>query len=146
MVEAYWRVGQRIVEEEQQGSQRAEYGAHLLQNLARVLGDDFGNGVSAANLRNFRQFYLTFPENGIRYAARSELSWSHWRMIMRVDGREAREFYIRKVAERGLSTRVLERAISTSTFQRILNPPTSNDLTVQVDPKPRECVYIFAKH
>lgn len=79
MVEAYWKVGQRIVEEEQQGSERAEYGAQLIQNLTSALGDDFGRGVSAANLRNFRQFYLTFPENGIRYAARSELSWTHWR-------------------------------------------------------------------
>lgn len=140
MVEAYWKVGQRIVEEEQQGSQRAEYGAQLIRNLARVLGDDFGNGVSIANLKNFRQFYLAFPEFGKSYTARSFLSWSHWRLIMRVDGSEARAFYIHEVAERGLSTRDLGRAITTSTFQRLLSPPGGDGVGKWADPKPQELV------
>jgi predicted nuclease of restriction endonuclease-like (RecB) superfamily len=140
MVEAYWRVGQRIVEEEQQGAQRAEYGAQLVKQLARQLDGEFGNGVSIANLKNFRQFYLTFPEFSKSYTARSFLTWSHWRLIMRVDGREAREFYIREVAERALSTRDLAREISTSTFQRILEPPTASDLALRADPKPQELV------
>ena len=84
MVEAYWQIGQRIVEEEQGGNERAEYGSDLIRALSRQLGDDFRNGVSVANLRNFRQFYLIFPEAGKRYALRSELTWSHWRLVMRV--------------------------------------------------------------
>src|SRR5260221_12727605 len=62
MVEAYWHIGQRIVQEEQGGKDRAEYGSHLIRNLARQLGEAFASGVSVANLKNFRQFYLAFPD------------------------------------------------------------------------------------
>lgn len=74
MVDAYWRISRRIVEEEQGGSTRAEYGSQLIRQLARALGEEFGRGVSVANLRNFRQFYLTFPDAGKHYTLRSELS------------------------------------------------------------------------
>ena len=82
MVEAYWQIGRRIVEEEQGGATRAAYGVQLLRTLSRDLGDEFGKGLSVANLKNFRQFYLTFPDAGPeagpdagkRYALRSELS------------------------------------------------------------------------
>jgi hypothetical protein len=67
MVETYWQLGKRIVEEEQKGEDRAEYGEYLIENLSRFLGDNFGKGFSEANLRNFRQFYLTFPIAKIRY-------------------------------------------------------------------------------
>ena len=90
MVDAYWRIGQRIVEEEQGGAARAEYGSQLISHLARALGDEFGSGMSVANLRNFRQFYLTFPDAGKHYALRSELSWTHWRLLMRVENPAAR--------------------------------------------------------
>lgn len=81
MVNAYWRIGHRIVEEEQGGAARAEYGSQLIRHLARALGDEFGRGMSVANLKNFRQFYLAFPDAGKGYALRSELSWTHWRAI-----------------------------------------------------------------
>jgi len=64
MVEAYWLIGKRIVEEEQQGESRAKYGRSLLENLSRELSTEFGKGFSYANLRNFRQFYLTYPRSG----------------------------------------------------------------------------------
>lgn len=123
MVEAYWTIGKRIVEEEQGGKSRANYGAHLIRNLARQLGDEFGNGVSVANLRNFRQFYLTFPDAGKRYTLCSELSWSHWRLIMRVESAKARDYYIRETAGQQWSARTLQRAIATSAFQRLLKSP-----------------------
>ncbi|CAK0781805.1 hypothetical protein CCP4SC76_790003 [Gammaproteobacteria bacterium] len=85
MVEAYWRIGQRIVQEEQGGKDRADYGSYLIRNLARQLGDEFGGGVSVANLWNFRQFYLTVPTDEKLYALRRELTWSHWRLVMRVE-------------------------------------------------------------
>jgi hypothetical protein len=94
MVEAYWRIGQRIVQEEQGGKGRAEYGSHLIRNLARQLGEEFGSGVSVASLKNFRQFYLTFPDNEKSYTLRSQLTWSHWRLVMRVQDPAAREYYI----------------------------------------------------
>lgn len=93
MVDAYWRIGRRIVEEEQGGSTRAEYGSQLIRHLARALGEEFGRGMSVANLRNFRQFYLTFPDAGKQYTLGSELSWSHWRLVMRVEDPQARDYY-----------------------------------------------------
>ncbi len=84
MVDAYWRIGRRIVEEEQSGAARAEHGSQLIRHLARALGEEFGKGMSVANLRNFMQFYLTFPDAGKHYALRSELSWTHWRLLMRM--------------------------------------------------------------
>ena len=76
MVEAYWLIGQRIVQEEQRGSSRAVYGERLLANLSRALSASLGKGFSYANLRNFRQFYLTYPDWEICYTACSKLSWS----------------------------------------------------------------------
>ena len=83
MVEAYWKVGQQIVEEQQQGKTKAGYGEAILQNLSRALTEEFGKGFSYANLRNFRPFYLTFPDFQQCYTLCSELSWSHYRLIMR---------------------------------------------------------------
>ena len=92
MVQAYWQIGHRIVEEEQGGATRAEYGRQIIRNLARDLAEEFGKGLSVANLKNFRQFYLTFPDAGKSYALRSELSWTHWRLVMRVgQAREAHQ-------------------------------------------------------
>ena len=125
MVDAYWHIGQRIVQEEQAGNARAGYGRQLIANLARQLGDEFGRGVSIANLKNFRQFYLTFPDAGKSYALRSLLAWTHWRLVMRVEDPAARDYYIRETAEQGWSSRQLERAIATQTFQRLMQAPAA---------------------
>lgn len=111
MVEAYWQIGQRIVEEEQGGSVRAEYGSQLIRNLSRAHGEEFGKGLSVANLKNFRQFYLIFPDAGKSYALRSELSWTHWRLVMRVENSEARVYYIEETASQQWSTRVLKEPL-----------------------------------
>ena len=99
MVEAYWRIGRRIVEEEQGGQAKAAYGSALIRELSRRLGGEFGRGFSVANLKNFRQFYLTYPDVEKSYTLRSELSWSHYRLIMRVDDAKAREIEARHVLE-----------------------------------------------
>lgn len=91
MVETYWRVGHLIVENEQQGSRKAEYGKAVLADLARKLTAEYGGGYDESNLRNMRSFYLAFP---IRDALRHELNWTHYRHLMRVADPIAREWYM----------------------------------------------------
>ncbi|MCC7190632.1 MAG: DUF1016 family protein [Anaerolineales bacterium] len=133
MVEAYWEIGRRIVEEEQQGKDRAEYGAALIKELSKQLTGEFGKGFTIANLKNFRLFYLTFPDFQKSYAVRSLLSWSHYRLIMRVEGEPAREYYIREAAEQSWSTRQLERNINTHYFERLLKSPDKKSATPESD-------------
>lgn len=116
MVEAYWEIGKSIVEK-QGGNATAEYGAKLIEELSKQMTADFGKGFTVANLKNMRQFYLTFPN---RYALRSQLSWTHYRMIMRVEDAAAREFYVDECAKANWSTRQLERQINTFSYQRLL--------------------------
>ena len=121
MVEAYWLIGRRIVEEEQRGQHKAEYGARLLENLSKALSASFGKGFSYANLRNFRQFYLTYPDQAICYTLCSKLSWSHNRLIMRLDDPKARDYYLTEGAAQQWSVRQLERNIQTHSYQRLLS-------------------------
>ena len=121
MVAAYWQIGRRIVEEEQGGSAKSTYGDRLLPELSRALTAEFGKGFSYANLRNFRQFYLTYPDPEICYALRSKLSWTHHRLIMRVESPSAREHYIAQAEQGNWSTRTLQRQIETHTYQRLLS-------------------------
>lgn len=124
MIEAYWEIGKRMVEEEQGGKQRAEYGEGLIKTLSKELTDEFGKGFSVGNLRNFRQFYLVFSkEKEKRYAVSSELTWTHLRSIMRVDKPLARAFYLREAHEQNWSTRQLDRNIRTFYFERLLSEP-----------------------
>ena len=120
MVEAYWQIGRRIVEEEQQGKGRADYGDFLIKELSRHLTSEFGKGFAVTSLKNFRRFYLTFPEFQKGSTLRSLLSWSHYRLIMRVDNESAREYYIKEAAEQTWSTRQLERNINTLYYERLL--------------------------
>jgi len=109
MVESYWHIGRRLFEEEQQGQQRAEYGASILRELSCSLSGEFGNGFSYANMKSFRQFFLTYPDYGKGYALRSQLSRPHYRLIMRVENPMARDFYRNEAADQNWSSRTLER-------------------------------------
>jgi predicted nuclease of restriction endonuclease-like (RecB) superfamily len=126
MVEAYWKIGQRIVEEEQKGKSKAEYGKELIKNLSKKLGSEFGKGFSIANLKNFRQFYLTFKKNEKSYTLCSQLSWSHIRLIMRLENSNAREYYINETKEQNWSVRVLERNIKSMSYERLLSSKIKN--------------------
>lgn len=128
MLEAYWLMGKRIVEEEQHGSTRAQYGEKLITSLSSALVAEFGKGFSVANLKNIRQFYLTFQDEQNGYALRSELSWTHYRLIMRVKNKQARDYYISECAEQRWSTRTLERNINSFYYDRLLSSKNGNDV------------------
>ena len=116
MVQAYWNIGKRIVEQ-QGGNERAEYGAQLIKELSMQLTADFGKGFTIANLKNMRQFYLTYP---IGYAVSSQLTWTHYRMLMRVQSDEARKWYTEETIRCQWSSRQLDRQISTLYYERLL--------------------------
>ena len=127
MVESYWLMGKRIVEEEQKEEKKASYGEAILKTLSVALAQEFGKGFSYANLHNFRQFYLTYPDNSNCYALRSNLSWMHHRLIMRVENALAKTYYLKECAEQMWSSRTLERNLNTFYFERILSSQNKNE-------------------
>lgn len=117
MVQAYWHVGKLIVQA-QGGEERAVYGDELIKSISKRLTNEFGKGFDASNLRNMRLFYLTFPNCD---AVRHNLSWTHYRTLMRVSNPQAREYYAKEAAEGNWSTRQLERQIATQYYERLLS-------------------------
>ncbi len=128
MVQAYWEIGQTIVEGEQSGEGRAEYGKHLLAELSGRLTADYGRGFDESNLRNMRKFYITYPK---RDALRPELSWTHYRILMRVEKNNARNFYLQEAVECNWSTRQLERQVNSLYFERMIMTRKEGKLLVK---------------
>lgn len=118
MVNAYWKIGRRIVEEEQGGAERANYGKQILKQLSIALTEEFGKGFSVQNLYYFRQFYLTFPE--IFHTPCGILTWSHYRRLLSVTNPQAREWYAKEASEQMWSYATLNRNISTQYYERLL--------------------------
>ena len=116
-VQTCWEIGRHIVEFEQGGEARAAYGKKLLPRLAEALTHEFGRGFDDRNLRNMRAFYQAFP---IWHAVRTELSWTHYRALLRVSNKEAREWYANEAALQNWSARALDRQIGTLYFERLL--------------------------
>ena len=116
-VQTCWQIGRHIFEFEQGGARRAGYGKQLLSTLAEVLTAEFGKGFDASNLRYMRLFYQAFP---IRDALRHELSWTHYRRLLRVDNDSARLWYMNESATQNWSSRALERQINTLYYERLL--------------------------
>ncbi len=128
MVEAYWNIGKSIVEQ-QGGEEKAEYGVRLIAELSKQMITDFGKGFTVANLKNMRQFYLTFPKS---YALRSELSWTHYRLLMRVENKNARRFYIEEAIKSNWSTRQLERQINSFFYERLLSSQNKEKVSEEI--------------
>ncbi len=118
MVDTYWQIGQIIVEYEQGGAERAEYGKKLLEQISKRLSSEFGKGFDTRNLRNMRSFYQTFPN---RNALRTELSWTHYRSLIRIKSPETRHWYVEETITQNWSARALERQISTLYYERLLS-------------------------
>jgi predicted nuclease of restriction endonuclease-like (RecB) superfamily len=117
MIEGYWLMGKRIVEQEQQGKQRAEYGQELLKNLSA----DLGKGFSTRTLREIRQFYLFFPDLKDLANTFANLSWSHFQRVLKVSDPQARVYYLKEASAQNWSIRTLDRNISTLYYQRLLS-------------------------
>ncbi len=130
MLRAYWNVGREIVVEEQNGQDRAEYGSALLEELAKRLTELYGKSFSSRHLRYMRQFYREFPKWN---AVRSELSWTHYRMLLKVEKEKAREFYMQEAITGNWSTRQLERQINSLYFDRLLISKDKKGLMLDTD-------------
>ena len=157
MVQAYWQVGYLIVEHEQSGKRRAEYGKAILKEISKCLTGEFGKGFDITNLRKMRQFYLMFSKRdavslksgeskqdamrlefrGIEKPSvlRSELSWTHYRHLLRVEHDNAREWYMNEAADQNWSTRQLDRQISVLYYERLLASREKESVKQEADEK-----------
>jgi len=117
MVQAYWHIGRIIVEHEQNGSLRAEYGKAVLQEISEKLQQEFGSGFSVRNLQQMKKFYILFPNTN---ALRSQLTWTHYRALLRIENDDTRKWYMEECIRSAWSSRQLERQISTLYYERLL--------------------------
>ncbi|MCL1969806.1 MAG: PDDEXK nuclease domain-containing protein [Bacteroidetes bacterium] len=168
MVEAYWQIGRRIVEEEQHGKERADYGTYIVKTLSKELTAEFGKGFSERSIRQFRQFYQMFSEFEITRAPfaqsqdienkeieirrtplaefkntelspyLSRLNWAHIQRIMRVSNPDARAYYVKETAENMWSYRTLDRNISTLYYQRLLSSQIKEPVIAEMEEKTKE--------
>lgn len=125
------------MEDEQKGTKRAEYGKQVLENLSLRLSNDFGKGFDPSNLWNMRKFYLTFP---ILDALRRELSWTHYRLLVRVEDSDARNFYLNECAEANWSTRQLERQAHSFYYERLLASKNKLPVREEADARAKELI------
>ena len=123
MVNTYWQIGRRIVEEEQHGEKRAEYGTQMMECLAEDLSIEYASGFTARDLRNYRQFYLYFSDLEIWHARVPNLKWTHFRSLLRVADEDARYWYLQEASKEMWSTRTLDRNIGSQYYYRLLQAP-----------------------
>lgn len=132
-----WRIGRRIILEEQHGDARAEYGKGIIDNLSEKLVVEYGNNKSFSprDLRNFRQFYLTFKDFEIWYARVPNLNWTHYRSLLRVQNEDARKWYLTEASKEHWSTRVLDRNINSQYYFRLLQSPKKDAVIAEMKAK-----------
>lgn len=127
IVDTYFEIGRLIVEEEQNGKSKAEYGQKLIRELSQKLTTEFGKGFSTTNLKQMRTFYLTYSK-GQTVSDELRLSWSHYLMLMRIDNVEERMFYEIETAENSWSLRELQRQFDTSLYERLALSRNKNEV------------------
>ena len=118
MLYAYWKIGYLIVEDEQKGNKTALYGKAIIEKLSEKLKSEFGKGYDVRNLRNMRKFYLVFQKWN---AVRTELTWTHYRTLLKVQDESARNWYLEEAIKESWSSRQLDRQISTQYYERLLS-------------------------
>lgn len=136
MVLAYWKIGKSIVEK-QDGCKKSEYGSGLIKELSKQMTKDFGKGYTERNLWNMRKFYLFFPK---MHTLRAQLSWSHYRLLLKVENDKAREFYLEECIQSNWSTRQLERQINSFYYERLLSSRDKESVSQEIfklEPTPK---------
>ena len=131
-VTTYWQVGRRIVEEEQHGAARAEYGSRLIAKLAEELSKEFAKGFSARDLRNYRQLYLCFKDLDIWYTRVPNLNWSHFRTLLSVTSDDARYWYVQEASREMWSVRTLARNVGSQYYHRLLQSPKKENVIAEM--------------
>jgi predicted nuclease of restriction endonuclease-like (RecB) superfamily len=135
MVHTYWSVGKRIVEQELNGQDRAEYGKALIAALATELTREYGKNYSQRNLHYFRKFYQYFPEEEIVNACVHNLNWTHFRSLLRVPDEDARIWYMNEASTEGWNTRTLDRNIATQYYYRLMQSPKKENVIAEMQEK-----------
>lgn len=135
MLHTYWNIGRLIVEEEKEGSARAIYGKRLIPTLAKQLTMEFGKGFNSTNLHYMCQFYHTFPNV---HAVRGELTWTHYRILLKVQNDRARDFYINEAIENQWSTRQLERQVNSFYYERLLSSQNKRPVIEEAEEHSRQ--------
>ena len=131
MLTTYWNVGKRIIEDEQHGNLRAEYGKQQIKNLAAELVPQYGTSYNERNLYQFRNFYLNFSDLEILNTRLQNLSWSHIARLLRVENEQERIWYMQEAANEGWSFRTLDRNINTQYCRRILAIQKAGEVVVK---------------
>lgn len=135
MVQTYWQVGYLIVEYEQKGKVRANYGQKQIKALSEQLRKEFGKGFNERNLRNMRSFYLLYP---IWQTVSAKLSWSHYCLFLRIENQKAREWYMKEAIDHVWSVRALERQIDKLYYERLLSSkdkqPVIDEANAHIEP------------
>ena len=134
----YWQIGKRIIEQEQNGNKRAEFGAMLIDTLANELTKEYGKSYSKRNLQYMRQFYLSFPDETIVNACVHNLTWTHFRSLLRVSDENARLWYMKEAVSEGWSSRTLDRNIGTQYYYRLLQSPQKEKVIAEMKAKTAE--------
>jgi len=131
----YWNIGKIIMEDELKGKYRADYGKQILKELSKKLTEEFGKGFDQRNLRKMKQFYNVFRK---RDSLSTELSWTHYRHLLKVENKSARDWYMKEAIKENWSTRALERQINTFYYERILSSKDKNPVIEEAKKKTAE--------
>lgn len=137
MLIAYWTIGKIIVENEQDGQFRAEYGKYTLSDLSLKLSNEFGKGFTVRSLQQMKKFYTLFPNTN---ALRTQLTWTHYRSLLRVENKEAREWYIEESVKEHWSSRQLDCQISTMYYERLISSQDKSEVVAEANDKLKELI------
>ena len=140
LVERNWFIGYRIAEEELKGENRADYGTEILKKLSKELKKEYGKGFELRNLYYFLQFYKTFPNilHSVNAKSNTMLSWTHYKILLQVEDKNAREWYAQEALEQTWSVRTLQRNISSQYYYRLLKSQTKEPVIEEMKEKNKE--------